>query len=167
MSNYEKLTCTKCSKKYPLLYLPYIEEMSNEDEGWEYSYKLMEALKESRIIEDIEDHDSTISQGDWFIDVVPYGYSFGLLYLIPKPCVHCGVIDHWVDLSHLSDELSDYLEQNFTYPKPYIQTPAEFSHALDSKLPLGITKHGRVATCVPCTEQIIRENKDPSEEEGY
>ena len=152
MQNYETLTCEKCSAKYPELYLPYSDEHT-DDEDWEYSHKGMDLLRESCAPESLD-------------DLLEGGYCLGIKYVSPKPCIHCGVIDHMVDLDGIGDEVWFYMEQNLTEEELWSEArfDNEFSLALDSKKGISI-KHGRTAICVSCTEKIILENKDPFEEE--
>lgn len=150
MRNYERFTCHKCSAKYPELYLPYSDEHT-DDEDWEYSHKGMDLLRESWAPESL----NYLLEG---------GYCLGIEYVSPKPCIHCGVIDHMVDLAGIGDEVWFYMEQNLTEEELWseVRFGNEFSLALDSKKGISL-KRGRAATCVSCTEQIIGENEQPPE----
>ncbi|MDA9971542.1 hypothetical protein N9E75_03440 [Gammaproteobacteria bacterium] len=150
MHNYERLTCHKCSAKHPELHLPYTDDHET-DEDYEYSFIGMELLRESHIIENLD-------------NLLPDGRHLGIEYVTPKPCIHCGVIDHKVDLAGIGDEVWFYMEQNLTEKELWSQTrfDNELSIALDSKKGI-LTKHGLTATCVSCTEKIILENEEPPE----
>ena len=155
MRNYERLTCHKCSSKYPQLLLPYADEhLDDDNEMFAYSHRIMEHFNIASIQKNLD-------------DLLEFGAELGIEYVRPKPCIHCDVIDHRVDLSHISDGAWAYMEQNLTEEELYSETrfDNEFTLALDSKADITFNG-GAKLTCVSCTAKIMSENRDLSEEEG-
>jgi len=155
MHNYERLTCHKCSAKHPELLLPYADENIHDDtESFAYSHRIMEHFKTASIQKN-------------FNDLLEGGAELGIEYVRPIPCIHCGVIDHDVDISGISDGAWAYMEQNLTEEELYSETrfDNEFTLALDSKADISFGR-GAKLTCIPCTAKIRSENRDLSEEEG-
>jgi hypothetical protein len=154
MHNYERLTCHKCSAKYPQLLLPYADEHVDDDQMFAYSYRIMKHFKTASIQKHLD-------------DLLEGGAELGIEYVRPKPCIHCGVIDHGVDMCGMSNGGWAYVEQNSTEEELYSETrfDDQFMLALDSKADITFG-NGAKLTCIPCTAKIRSENRELSEEEG-
>jgi hypothetical protein len=154
MHNYERLTCHKCSAKYPQLLLPYADEHVDDDQMFAYSYRIMKHFKTASIQKHLD-------------DLLEGGAELGIEYVRPKPCIHCGVIDHGVDMCGMSNGGWAYVEQNSTEEELYAETrfDDQFTLALDSKADITFG-NGAKLTCIPCTAKIRSENRELSEEEG-
>ena len=146
MRNYERLTCHKCSAKYPQLLLPYADEHVDDDQMFAYSYRIMKHFKTASIQKHLD-------------DLLEGGAELGIEYVRPKPCIHCGVIDHGVDMCGMSNGGWAYVEQNSTEEELYSETrfDNEFTLALDSKADIAFNS-GAKLTCISCTAKIRSEN---------
>ena len=134
--------------------MPYADEHVDDDQMFAYSYRIMKHFKTASIQKHLD-------------DLLEGGAELGIEYVRPKPCIHCGMIDHGVDMCGMSNGGWAYVEQNSTEEELYAETrfDDQFTLALDSKADITFG-NGAKLTCIPCTAKIRSENRELSEEEG-
>jgi Zn ribbon nucleic-acid-binding protein len=124
MDDYELLICLNCNKKYPSIFLPYVNVSHEYHEYWQHP---LDHFKESTILYDIEDI-------CLFEETPLYQDNLLLEYLEPKSCIKCGVVD---------DNLWQYLEDNSSFNGDVFYSIIKLKKNIEVDI-------APKATCVPC-----------------
>lgn len=141
MDDYESLICLNCNKKYPSIFLPYVNHSHENHENWAYP---LEQFKKSKVLADIEDL-------CLFEEIPLYQDNLLLEYLDPKPCIKCGVVDDNVWLYH--EDNSAINEDSF-----YSMIKSKENIKVDIALR---------ATCVPCGHNFDPDDESIDEDLNY